>query len=987
MSAPSSQPAVAPPLAVTVVNGNLKFARYPLLLGHYQCLALTGTERVVDRLIGGTMTASLGLGRYPEAPMTQQLFMNRAANKDNPLQMPRPEAVIVVGLGQEGKLRASDLAHTVRQGVIAWSQHLAESVGGAPTAFELAATLIGSGGTGISPGQSARLIAQGVREANMRLTASGCVAVAHLHLIELYLDRATEAWRSLQIQAIATPDQYDITDTIRCGEGWLHRPLDSSYRGADYDFITAVTQTGVRGDAIVAYTLDTKRARTEVRAQATQGRLLRELIVQASNDQNQDPQIGRTLFQLLVPLEMEPFLGGTTDMLLELDSGTAGIPWELLDTATGTRGSSDLRPWAIRAKLLRKLRTNEFRAQVVDASTESHILVIGEPKCDDPRYPRLPGARAEALAVAERLIAGNAIRAECVRALVSEEEDGDGADARTIVNTLLERDWRIVHIAGHGEPPLRAETGAVSSGTDAAAYNDPRGLVLSSGTFLGSREIGNMRVVPELVFVNCCHLGARDSAELLRNPEVGRYDRAMFAAGVAEALIKVGVRCVIAAGWAVEDGAALAFATRFYDALLTGRRFIDAVADAREAAWHGGGNTWAAYQCYGDPDWTFTRAADAQRSPVPLADEFSGVASAPALMLALETLTMNSRYDRRDPAEQQARIAHLESRFGALWGDSGEVADAFGQARDEAGDRAAAIAWYERAVKANDGTASIKCAEQIGDLRARLAWENALSAQQHEESAPPPTKTRRSTKTARSTAKRAAATGSAATRTHILNRSRTEIESALALLGSLATLSSTVERESICGAAWKRKAMLEVLAGDADAERIAITTMQHHYARALELARATLGSELFYPGLNHLAAQLVLTDSTKDAVGLDEATVTEVRNSLLARTQRDVSFWSIVGLTELRLYESLAKHDLAPQVTSILREYQDLHARVHSVSKWGSVFDQLQFVLPNYARRVDRAEQAAAVTLLHGIEVLAHASASGVSVTGTWKVD
>ena len=108
MSALSSPLAIAAPLPVTVVNGNLKFARYPLLLGHYQCLVLTGTERVVDRLIGGTMTASLGLGRYPEAPMTQQLFMNRAANKDNPLQMPRPEAVIVVGLGQEGKLRASE---------------------------------------------------------------------------------------------------------------------------------------------------------------------------------------------------------------------------------------------------------------------------------------------------------------------------------------------------------------------------------------------------------------------------------------------------------------------------------------------------------------------------------------------------------------------------------------------------------------------------------------------------------------------------------------------------------------------------------------------------------------------------------------------------------------------------------------------------------------------------------------------------------------
>ena len=269
-----------------------------------------------DRLIGGTMTASLGLGRYREAPMTQQLFMNRAANKDTPLQMPRPEAVIVVGLGQEGKLRASDVAHTVRHGVIAWSPHVAESVDGAPTAFELAATLIGSGGTGISPGQSARLIAQGVREANLRLTASGCATVAHLHLIELYRDRATDAWPSLDVQAIATPDRSDITDTIRCGEVAI---------------------------------------------------------------------------------------------------------------------------WA-------------------------------------------------------------------------------RATARS-----------------------------------------------------------------------CCAIRTLD---------------AMFAASVAEALIKVGVRCVIAAGWAVEDDAALAFATRFYDALLGGRRFIDAVAEAREAAWHGGGNTWAAYQCYGDPDTT-----------------------------------------------------------------------------------------------------------------------------------------------------------------------------------------------------------------------------------------------------------------------------------------------------------------------------------------------------------------------------------------------
>ena len=127
------------------------------------------------------------------------------------------------------------------------------------------------------------------------------------------------------------------------------------------------------------------------------------------------------------------------------------------------------------------------------------------------------------------------------------------------------------------------------------------GVVLSNGTFLGPREIGSMRVVPELVFVNCCHLAARNAAEVLGRPP----DRALFAAGVAEKLIQIGVRCVIAAGWAVDDDAANAFATTFYGALLKGQRFIDAVAQAREVALARGGNTWAAYQCYGDPDWQF----------------------------------------------------------------------------------------------------------------------------------------------------------------------------------------------------------------------------------------------------------------------------------------------------------------------------------------------------------------------------------------------
>ncbi len=95
-------------------------------------MRLTGTERVMDRLIGGAMEQALKIGLYPEAPGTHQVFVNTRADPDNPWRLPRPEAVIVAGLGEEGKLRASDLVQTVRQAVIAWAQRAAEGPAGAP---------------------------------------------------------------------------------------------------------------------------------------------------------------------------------------------------------------------------------------------------------------------------------------------------------------------------------------------------------------------------------------------------------------------------------------------------------------------------------------------------------------------------------------------------------------------------------------------------------------------------------------------------------------------------------------------------------------------------------------------------------------------------------------------------------------------------------------------------------------------------------------
>ena len=77
-----------------------------------------------------------------------------------------------------------------------------------------------------------------------------------------------------------------------------------------------------------------------------------------------------------------------------------------------------------------------------------------------------------------------------------------------------------------------------------------------------------MRSVPELVFINCCHLG-RIAGEAPERANL-RRDYNHLAANVAQEFIRMGVRAVIAAGWAVDDEAATAFAQSIYSDMLAG---------------------------------------------------------------------------------------------------------------------------------------------------------------------------------------------------------------------------------------------------------------------------------------------------------------------------------------------------------------------------------------------------------------------------------
>jgi pimeloyl-ACP methyl ester carboxylesterase len=877
--APSPAARRAPSLRVSVQNGSLQFIKRPLMVGHYRSDSLTGAEHVVDELIGNTMTAALRTRGYPSATGEQRVFVNRRTSPSNPLSIPRPEAVIVVGLGDDGALRAAKLAGTVEQGVIAWAQRRVEGERTGP--FELAATLIGSGGAGVSAGSAARAIVTGVRDANERLLDCGWPTVDDLMLIEVYQERASEAWRELKVQREATREAFTLEPAIGKGTGWLLRSLDSDYRGADYDLITATTRNGADAGSIY-YTLDTRRARTEVRAQSTQVKLVHELIKKsaayASGDGRAD--IGKTLFRLLVPLDLRPFLSSNGRVVMQLDATTAAIPWELLN-ADADEGSNAPDPWAIRARLLRKFETPSYRAQVSDAREGDFILVIGNPKLTDPRYRPLKAAVREATEVAQVF---ERAYPRMVKALV------DGADATEVMNAVFDKRYRVVHIAAHGE------------------LGEGKGVVLSDEIFLSAKEFGCMQTVPELVFVNCCHLAAADPG--LPPPRAG-FDAAQFAASVAHALIDIGVRCVVAAGWAVGDAAAAEFAKSFYEVLLQGRSFQDAVAEGRAAARAKGDNTWAAYQCYGDPEWRLVGAA-AKTSGGATAKDFD-FPTAFALKLYLDTLVSKLKYAGFSRTAAMSEIAILVERA-RDWVKQGDIAEAFGDTCSEANAVAEAIGWYRKAIAAPDGRCSVRASEQLANLLARDAAERIRDQKK---------------------------SGAALA----LDAARAAIEEALSILDKLKGLAPTAERLSLRGSAFKRRALIERIAGDTRGSRdemLALTQMKEAYAEA-EGQAVKEGSARFYPGQNRLAAELVLT-AARDPGPFVLSDFSPVYEGAVARAREEPDFWSVAAITELKLYETCACGTFIASLPALLKEYADLHRRVPAPRHWASVRDTADLV-------------------------------------------
>ena len=105
-------------------------------------------------------------------------------------------------------------------------------------------------------------------------------------------------------------------------------------------------------------------------------------------------------------------------------------------------------------------------------------------------------------------------------------------------------------------------------------------MVIGDGIYLTPAEIRPNAASPRIGLHQLLSLGHIEANRSVELPTNG-VNQNLIAANVATEFIRMGVQAVVAAGWAVDDAAALTFATAFYDRMLGSVPFGKAVKEAR----------------------------------------------------------------------------------------------------------------------------------------------------------------------------------------------------------------------------------------------------------------------------------------------------------------------------------------------------------------------------------------------------------------------
>lgn len=184
---------------------------------------------------------------------------------------------------------------------------------------------------------------------------------------------------------------------------------------------------------------------------------------------------------------------------------------------------------------------------------------------------------------------------------------------------------------------------------------------------------------------------------------------------------------MVAAGWAVDDAAAALFAETFYEGMLSGSTFGEAVTTARLAVFdkHRGTNTWGAYQCYGDYAFTL-KGKESGPSPGKRAYFSAREVEIDAANIRSQAHTIDLKAGDAGAVDLLDRLANIEEQLAAKAHlKTGAACTAIGAAYHELGAFKESARWSEQAQTCEDGGVTIKALENRANALTRLAEQEA----------------------------------------------------------------------------------------------------------------------------------------------------------------------------------------------------------------------------------------------------------------------
>ncbi|MEJ2541795.1 MAG: hypothetical protein P8188_17825, partial [Gemmatimonadota bacterium] len=344
MGAVTEAVAPVPSIEVSVCHGDVGFARYHVVVGHYVDDQIVSAEGALDTWLDGELSVRHASGLYPGPLETAAVVFNLPGR---PLK-----GGVVVGLGGVGSLSAGGLERTLTVGILklaATIRDRARERGEAPPeTFGISPVLIGTGEGGISLSATLRSTLAAAQEANRLLARApweGGLRLGEIQFVELYLDQALEASATLARISADVPGAFAVDPEVTARRGgrirdyaseegqWSWRLQIQGDPPAGLGRGETDPGTGEGGEAsttALRFTVPTIRSSASSATLAADRHLVDRLLDEATTSTRTDPELGETLFEILVPNEVKDQAPEKRDLLLLVDEGAARSPWELL---------------------------------------------------------------------------------------------------------------------------------------------------------------------------------------------------------------------------------------------------------------------------------------------------------------------------------------------------------------------------------------------------------------------------------------------------------------------------------------------------------------------------------------------------------------------------------------------------------------------------------------------------------------------------------